>query len=157
MKLEYRLLPKEMEESLQCFNWKREGVLKQINVVLISLITVYCLVGYVRDTKKFFLFVLALCCVILMFALLYLPPFLRSKKAKKMNPVGSTFRIEIPEKGINKAFESENVITLQKEGYIYCIPKRVIEKEELKKIKEAIQTSGCNFLQIKTGRDKADE
>ena len=95
--------------------------------------------------------ILAFLCVCIMFILLYVFPFMRKQKAKKMSTAG-TYRLHVPEQGIEQSYESENVFTIKGEKQTYCIPKRILKNEEKEQLIHVIQSNQCKFLQVEIGR-----
>ena len=148
MELQYKLLLQEVEESLLCLDYRREGRLKYINIAALGVIAGCALGGYVLSSDRFFLLALAVLSTAVLFALIYIPGWRRRKKAEKM--VGGTYRVVVPEKGIKKGFESDRVITIQTQGEVYCIPKRVVSGNQLADLRASVRNNADQIFEVMT-------
>lgn len=149
---EYKLQAVEIEESLLCLDFKKEGYQKIINIVIMSFITCGCLVGYMMDNRKIFLMFLAFLNIACMLFILYIPRFKRKKKAKKISLEKGSYQFEIQNLHMERAFESENVFTIKADSEIYCIPKRILSPEERIQLQKKLKNSSPMFLNVVTGK-----
>ena len=148
MELKYKLSLQEVEEALLCLDYRREGWLKYINIAVLGVIAGCALGGYVRSAERFFLLALAALSTAVLFALLYMPGLRRRKKAEKMTR--GTYQIVVPERGIKKGFESDQVITIQTEGEVYCIPKRVLSSSQLADLRTSVRNNADQIFEVMT-------
>ncbi|MDD2980712.1 MAG: hypothetical protein PHN80_12190 [Hespellia sp.] len=152
MELEYKLNQDEIEESLLCLNWKREGIVKKLNVILLTVIALGAMLWYMKQSDKFFLLILAGCSLLLLFFILYGIPIRRKYRARKMAGKDNECHITVPEKNIQLGMESEDVFTLKKEGQTYCIPKRILSEEQEQEIREIITRKAVKTYYVLTRR-----
>ncbi len=155
MKLQYELKQQDIEESLLCLHWKKEGKKKYINVFIMCMIGAACLARYIQDTKHFFWLILAFMTVILLFCLLYVPSLQRRRRARGMLAQANDkaiYKATVPEKNIRDGFESENVFTIRMDEEVYCIPKRILSKEQREYIRNIFRNGAERNYEITTGR-----
>ncbi len=162
--LEYELLPKEVEESLLCAAWKKEGRYKRVNVAILSLLGVILIFSYMYNPKEFYLFGLLVMILGLLFYILYGFELKRKNKAEKITARGGIYRIDIQKNGIvgnqtkqefvkgkSEVFLSENVITFKIDGNLFCIPKRVLSSQQSEQILDIVKEH-CIVRTVKTER-----
>lgn len=150
--LEYCLKKEEIEESLLSLDYKREGKLKYVNVTLISVIALYCMITYLRQPENFILAALTVCCILILFVIIYLPIILRMRKAHRIYSNGNRYKVMLPKCEMVKAFESDHVFTIRTKFETYCIPKRILNKEEEVHVRTNIVKNAKKVLTIHTGR-----
>lgn len=153
MELTYELQPAEIEESLLCLDFRREGKMKYLNVGVIGLVAGGCMIGYIRDNAQFFLMVFAAVAVALLFLLLYIPDFRRRRKARKMTREKGYYKVRIPENNILKGFESEHVFTIRTKTETYCVPKRILNQSQDERLRTILENSAEKMYRIETGRE----
>lgn len=156
MKLKYELKQWEIEESLLCLDWQREGKAKLGNLGVMGTIAVGCMIGYLREPARFFLLVFAGVTVGMMFLLLYVPELRRRRRAKAMVRQKGIYQIMVPAEGIKRGFESEHVFTIQGEKENYCIPKRILNQKEKQELRNILNSGTKEMLRVKTGREQGE-
>ena len=95
LKLNYRLTREEIEESLLCIDWKREGRMKQANLIILTVLGVLVLGAFIREPGQFFLFLMLFAIIGLLFYLQYGPQRMRKKQAEKIVKTGGNFQISL--------------------------------------------------------------
>lgn len=150
MELRYKLERHEIEESLLCLDWKKEGWRKYIHIGIMGVIAIVCLVAYGTAPEKMFFFWLGLLAVLLMFAILYLPGYRRNRRAAEM--AKGIYKITMPDTGILEGYESEHVFTIRTKNETYCIPKRVLKKPQRERIEKLLKEKAVKYYKITTGR-----
>lgn len=164
--VKYQLQVTEIEESLLCLAWKKEGWLKRCNVGILSILTLTTLFAYWQKPEQFYLFVLPASMLIFLFLLLYGFDYERRQRAKVIMKQGGFYHFKIMEDGIHQmekqekqcfengkseVFLSENVISLRIKRDVYCIPKRVLSHEELEEVLRIFRDK-CIVRKVKTER-----
>lgn len=149
LKLEYQLTKEEIEETLLCLDWRREGTFKSVNLGIISILGAAVLFAYIRYPEQFFLFFMLLIIILLMLYLRYGPQWQRRKTAEKMIKAGGSYRLVIGDDyiepaGMNgrvllkdgkiKLYISENMYILKADREICAIPKRILSREQEEKL-----------------------
>lgn len=150
MKLKYVLKPEEMEESLLCLSWHKEGVQKYINVGILAVIAAACLYWYAANPEQFLFMFLAALSIGLMFLMLYLPAVRRRWKVRRMMRSGETYQIEVPGKDIKKGFESEQVFTIRTQEQVFCIPKRILSDSQMEEIRVTLENHAKQMYVVTT-------
>lgn len=150
MELNYTLKQCEIEEAFLCLDWKKEGWRKYIHVGIMAMIACVCLVGYVADSRRIFLFWLAFLSVLFMFAILYFPVYRRRRKAAEM--AKGVYKVKLPDTGILEGYESEHVFAIRTEKEIYCIPKRILKGSQQELIIHLLNEKAAKCYKITTGR-----
>ncbi|MGN1165856.1 MAG: hypothetical protein ACI4S2_05500 [Lachnospiraceae bacterium] len=151
LKLKYHLTKDEIEESLLCLEWKKEGKLKSVNLGIMCMLGMMILVVYMKRPGHFPAFLLLAIIVFLLFYMWYVPQWRRKRQAKKLEEKGGEYRISISESGIrfgeknerrewenNKftLFISNQMFTLKTDREFFAIPKRILsEKEQMELLK----------------------
>lgn len=153
MELQYRLEKSEIEESLLCLDWRKEGWRKKLNLLLLFGVAVISLLEYWMHPEQFFLLMFAGIAVALMFALLYLREHKRKRKAARTTAKGNECRITVPTAEIKRGFESEHVFTLQTAEEMYCIPKRILNAEQETELREQMNKYAAKTYKVITGRE----
>lgn len=162
IELKYQLSRKEIEESLLCQNWKKEGMRKVIHVYSLSLIGLVLLILYIRQPQQLmFLFSLMLT-VFLALAVIFVPIRRRKRNAERILCQKGIYHIQINKEGIKAGknylfspaetvvLESEQVYTIQIKRDFFCIPKRILNSKNRKEVQEIINCLGCTIQKFKT-------
>ncbi len=162
--IEYELMPKEVEESLLCAAWKKEGLYKRINIIILTVLAVVLLYSYITDPKNFYNFGLLVMILGLMFYILYGFDIKRKNKAEKITAAGGVYKIDIQKDGIvgnqtkqafikgkSEVFVSENVITFKIERNLFCIPRRALTPKQSEQIMNIVKEQ-CIVRTVKTER-----
>ncbi len=152
MELIYNITQSDVEESLLCVNWKREGTFKYINIGVLSLIVIYSFGLYMHDTAKIFAIQISFLAIILLFLVTYAPILGRKFKASKIANSGGLYKVSLTDDNIDCIFESENVYTIQKRNGMYCIPKNAINEEVESFIKSLINEHENDFIKVNIRR-----
>lgn len=149
LKLRYRLTKEEIEETLFCLDWRREGILKSVNLGITSILGVVVLVEYIGHPEQFFLFFLLLMIILLLFYLWYGAGYRRRKAAKRALKRSGSYQVTIGDDYISagdsdrktelkdrklRCYISENMYLLKVDREIYAIPKRILGKEQEEKL-----------------------
>lgn len=165
--LEYRLKNTEIEETLLSLNWKKEGNYKKINIFIMTVIGSIFLVLYNKTPEHIYLLFGVFLIIFVMFYILYVPPFLRKRKAKKMAYGSGIYKLKISDDGIflyndncfksfSKEkwlfFESETVYTLKNTDSVFCIPKRALKKMEESRFLFMMHKNNINKITLITKR-----
>ncbi|EOS22884.1 hypothetical protein C806_03505 [Lachnospiraceae bacterium 3-1] len=145
LKLNYQLTKEEIEETLLCLSWKQEGMLKSVNLVILSILGVVVLIAYIRKPEQFFLFFTLFTIILLLFYLRYGPQWQRKKRAERMfqkdsryqlvikdsyiEPAGSNRKIRL-ENGKLKFYISQNMYIIKAGGEVCAVPKRILGREQ---------------------------
>lgn len=163
LQYEYKLMSDEIVESLLCINWKKEGIFKKVNIVILSMIATFCIFKYLQNPNIPIYILLSIISTLLLFYSLYISKYIRNSKAKKISRKGGIYKIKIKRDGIivgdNKKvlfgnskchlLESENVITIMIKKQIICLPKRILNGD-INLLKNIIKDANFTFLTIKT-------
>lgn len=170
--LEYRLKNTEIEETLLSLNWRKEGKYKKINIFIMTVIGIIFLVLYNQTPEHIYLLFGVFLIVFVMFYILYVPPFLRKRKAEKMACKNGIYKLKISDDGIflyndncfksfSKEkwlfFESETVYTLKNMDSVFCIPKRAFKKNEESRFLFIIQKNNINKIRLITKGGRYNE
>mgnify|MGYP001046010549 CR=1 FL=1 len=175
LKLNYRLTREEIEESLLCIDWKREGRMKQANLIILTVLGVLVLGAFIREPGQFFLFLMLFAIIGLLFYLQYGPQRKRKKQAEKIVKTGGNFQISLDrqhmgaiwgqqkegrkrEKGIRKGsrlklYISENMYTFKAGREIYAIPKRILSGEQKGTLAELAKNCQADVVNIRICRN----
>lgn len=166
IELRYQLQPKEIEETLLCLAYKREGRFKQFNLAVLTVFAFVGILGYVRNSDHQIYLIFSAVCICFLFILLYLQPFLRLRKAKKIARMKGYYDIIVKEEGLitkerkekqvwetqrMQVLVSENVISIQLNGNVYCIPNRILIQSQRDEILTILRNY-CVVRQVRTGR-----
>lgn len=163
--LEYVLKNTEIEEALLSLNWRKEGKYKKINIFIMTMIGVIFLVLYNKTPERVYLLFIVFFIVLILFYILYVPSFLRKRKARKMAYGSGIYKIKISNKGIFSYhdsclksfsegkwlfFESEYIYTLKNIDSIFCIPKRIFGKNEESEFLFILHKNNINKIKLIT-------
>lgn len=164
LKLKYHLTKDEIEESLLCLEWKKEGKLKSVNLGIMCVLGMIILVVYMKKPEHFPAFLLLAIIVFLLFYMWYVPQWSRKRQAKKLEEKGGEYRISISESWIQfgeknekrewekkkfTLFISEQMFTLKTGREFFAIPKRILsvkEQTELLQIAKKYQVTIINVV-----------
>lgn len=150
LKLNYELTKEEIEETLLCLEWKREGRFKSVNLGIISVLGVIVLAAYIRSPENIFLFFLLLMIILMLFYLWYGPQRRRRKIAEAMVGKGGRYQIIIGDSYIGtadngrrihlqgkklKCYVSERMYILKVDRENFAIPRRILGREQEEKLK----------------------
>lgn len=163
----YQLEQKEVEESLLCLGYKREGWFLKIQIGVLSVIGFILLGSYIKwPGQVFWLFTAAFDIGLMMF-ILYLPPLRRKVKARKMVDGEGNYYLRIETDGViggeikeklsfaryqPVCYVSDRIITLKMGKKVYCIPKRILTTKDQREIIDIVKQSGCGVKEFKTIR-----
>lgn len=163
MKLRYKLTEDEINEVLLCLNWKKEGRLRDINMIIISILGVVILGLYMKNPGQFFLAALLALIILLLFYMAYGPAVSRKKKGKKMAEDNGEYRVEINQAGIVygddhkkmnwngkkiKCLESKQLTLIQMEREVFAIPKRILTAGEQSELRMMLEQQNCDRISI---------
>ena len=169
--MEYKLKEDEVEETLLCLAWKREGQFKKVNLLILNFIAVILLLKYAMNTEKVYLLLLDIQIIFIIFIILYGFDFFRRKRARKIVSNKGIYKIGISNNGLiyedlkekynlekckGEVFISENVISIKINGGVYCIPKRSVKIAELDNLISILKDK-CVVRSIKTGMGSNNE
>lgn len=156
MELQFVLEKKDIEESLLCSQWRREGRRKRLHLLLLSLLGAFCLVVYRMDTTGWYALFMAGIVLGLMFLLLYWPLYRRRQQAAKwLEASGGSCRLQLPAGPVEEAFSSEGVYTLRREGRLYCIPKRCLTAPQRAAVERLVHQAEHSYEVTTEKRKKA--
>jgi L-lactate permease len=139
MEYKYNLKKEEIEEALLCMDYKKEGLWKIINAVLLSIITFISIIVFIRNPKNFPSITIGFLSLIMLFVVLYLPQLRRKKTTKKMYGEGRQYKVKIPWQNLTKTYESKSVFTLQTLNDFICLPKRILDEDEKNNIRSMMK------------------
>ncbi|MFP3156399.1 hypothetical protein LQZ18_18630 [Lachnospiraceae bacterium ZAX-1] len=163
MDLNYRLSAKDMEESLLCINWKREGIRKKVNIYILNFLGFVLLGMYLKHKAQSILLIFAFLTILLLFFLLYIPSFQRRKKARQISQ--GMYHMVLSKSGISGGtnlreyeftqykplvLESEHVYTIQVGKNAFCIPKAALNGSQTEEFHEIMSHADCRRLKFKT-------
>ena len=175
LRLTYRLSEEEYEEALLCLGWKQEGMFKNINFVILTVIGVLVLIAYIQDPERFFCVILLAFIIVILFYIAYGTKSRRKRKAKKMAAQKGTYRVEIrkdriiygdkreeirPEKikpGDSRRkkrrkrtefFSSENLYVIKVKTEVFIIPKRILDADQEKLLREWARENQARTIRI---------
>lgn len=163
LKLKYQLTKEEIEETLFCLDWRREGIFKSINLGIVSILGVVILIAYIRNPEQFFLFFILLMIILLLFYLWYGTRYRRKRAARRMLRRGGSYQIEIEDTYISaadsnkkiewkdkklKCYISENMYILKVDREIYAVPKRILGSKQEEKLMELMKKYWADIVNI---------
>ncbi len=137
-KITYTVTPIDVEESLLCLDWKREGRRKLIHLSILMTIEIGCLWYIYYNSANLVAYFIASLILVTWFFLIYYPSIRRRVKSKHILKKGDKYAIEFPMTEIERVFESENVITIQNSKDFFCIPKSALKATQLETLREEI-------------------
>lgn len=152
MEIQYQLTREEIEESLICLNWKREGRRKIVTILILSVIAVFCIWKYWLEPGNVMMQFLICVLLFVLFIVAYLPTIRRKYKTAKMGRQKGVYKIQIPEESICHIYESEHVYTIVQNEETYCIPKRILQEKQEQKIRDVIKSHSNKYIVINIER-----
>lgn len=154
MELQYQLNKEEIEESLLCTNWKREGWWKRANILILTAVGIICIVLFARNPKNPVFPLLTVLICLLLFYISYGTALYRKHKANQICRQRGIYKIQVPEQDIQNLYRSEHVITIEQKDALYCVPRRILDSESNKYMEELIEKHRECFIEINIQRGK---
>jgi predicted membrane protein len=163
LELCYQLKENEVEESLLSIGHKAEGKRKQWNLIILTVLGAYILFKYIGQPDNLMYFLLLAMIVALLFYLVYGHRMARHRKAKKIAAQKGEYRLKISKAGVyngqsnqwmkfsdykTKLYRSNSVYTIQMERDVFCIPRRILKKEEERQLDEIFSQSGKEIIAL---------
>ena len=169
---QYSLNVSEIEETLLCLNWKREGLFKKVNIGIMTVLCIFLMFFYAKNPEYIFIAFIIILIILSMFFIVYMPRIFRNIKAKKIVSQKGIYKIWINKEGIyfgdDKSFlsflqgkwiflDSENVYTI-KNGYnVFCIPKYIFKNTEEQVFANVMNNNNIIKIKVKTRKGETDE
>lgn len=168
LKLNYRLSREEMEETLLCLDWRREGKFKTVNLYITSAAGAAVLICYIRNPEQFFLFLLLILIILLLLYMVYGPAARRKRKALKLAQKGGEYRLEIRKDIIiygekkekiklsgakNQFIFSEHICVIKAGQEVFSIPLRVLSGEQKTQLMEIAKTGQNSLVHVLIGKE----
>lgn len=163
MKLNYCLSEQELEEALRCVSWKTDKWMYSVHVWVLAALGIGILYEYARNPEKFYLFVMLAMIILLLFGIIYIPPFSRKRKVREMLKRNEEYQIEflprtivrgndkcrVPlEKGKVRAAYTENVYVIWVDRDWYVIPRRALRGTDENKLRQILEDRNCRFVRL---------
>lgn len=152
MHLEYQLTQKEIKESLKCRNWKREGIFKTVNIIILTVVIMVAIIEYAKHPDQFYIMILAVVALFLLFYLIYVVSLRRTYQARKILKNRGIYIVDIKDEEVDISLESEHVFTWKKGNETYCVPKRILESEQEEELRKIINRNAKKKYLFMTGR-----
>lgn len=146
-----------------CLDWKKEGNFRNIHLYIISILGAVILLIYIKNPENFFWFILLAAIVILLMYLVYAPKLSREKRAKKMAGEKGEYRLEVTDTFLQygreneklsteekkiRLYISEHMYTLNIEGVVFSIPKRILTEEQQKELRQKARAWNARIMYI---------
>ena len=141
----YTVKEEELVAALRCAAHKTEGRRLTVQVLILSLISAVYLALFALNPARLYAFFLSGLCLLLVLGLLYLRPWRRRRKARRMLRQGREARVRVFAGGTfeepggealrlgrdkAEAYETEELFVLRfQNGRLFCLPKRALGPE----------------------------
>lgn len=165
MKLSYRLSEEELEEAFRCVSWRTDRWMYRVHVWVLAALGLGILAAYAAKPDKFYLFALLVLVLLLLFGVIYLPPFLRKRRVQEMVKRKEEYRIDILpravvrgndgsrvplEQGKLRAVYTDKVCVLWVDREWYIIPRRIMDQSTENELRQILEDKECRFVHLVT-------
>lgn len=163
LKLRYQLKKDEIEEALLCMEWKKEGRLSKITLLIVSILGVGILIAFIRNPEQFFLFLLLCADILLLIYMYYGPRYSRKRRGKRIAQQKGEYHLTITESFVEfgdknekinwkdrkvQIYDSENVFTLKLDKDVFTIPKRILYEAQLQEFVQIIEKIKAERIKV---------
>lgn len=154
LKFEYRLTYEECYETFYLLSRKWGRTKGIVLTSVLTAIAVVMLILYYRDRRGVHYFFLSVLTILVLTYLIYMPVLKAKKGAKNVSRQNGLYRIELTGDGRIKSgkevvdlkgdedarvIETDMIFAIRPDRiHTFCIPKRILSKEEIMKVRESL-------------------